>query len=623
MNRRLHTCAAALFVLLTAGSRPVEAQARHILVLQSFDRGNLTLDSFTGDFRVDVERRSRVPVTFTQAVVNLSGFDVSPEKLVVDYLLSLFAQRSRPDLVVTIGGPAAVFARKYRQQLFPASPLLFAAVDQRFVQRGSLADNETMIAAANDMAAVVDDILQLFPDTSNVFVVLGSGPHGRFWRRELDRDLERFRGRVTFTWSDELTLTGLLNRVATLPPRSAVYFLSFGTDTLVGAYAEDRVLADIHAAANAPLFGVLNAEMGHGIIGGTLMDMHEVSRQTADVALRVLNGELPADIDTPAQKPGPRVFDWRELRRWHVSDSRLPAGSVVLFRQPGVWERFKWLIIAGASALIAQALLIGGLLVHRAKRRRAEQSLRENVADLKAARGALSNLSRQLMKAQEQERSRLARELHDDLSQKMSFLAMDLARLRDTLPEDDAEARTQVRGLQDAVRTLGRDVQGISHRLHSSRLDYLGLSEASGRLCREMATRHGLDIEYAHDQVPAELGDGVAISLFRVLQEALSNSVKHSGAHRCAVTLRGTDGMLKLDVVDDGRGFDAAAARRGNGLGLISMQERLSLVDGAIVVESRPGAGTAIRATVPLPTHGVVNPQAVSSSVGGMRSTSA
>jgi signal transduction histidine kinase len=262
---------------------------------------------------------------------------------------------------------------------------------------------------------------------------------------------------------------------------------------------------------------------------------------------------------------------------------------------------------------MAQALLIGALLVSRAKRRRAEHSLREHVADLNAARGALSSLSRRLMEAQEQERSRLARELHDDLSQKVSFLAMDLARLRDTLPRDRLDERTQVRGLQEAVTMLARDVQSISHRLHSSRLHYIGLPEASARLCKEISSRHDLQIEYTHERVPSELAEGVAISLFRVLQEALSNVVKHSGAQRSIVTLRGTDAELKLDIVDDGRGFDPEAALRKHGLGLISMQERLRLVYGTVVVESKSGSGTAVRATVPLLAQTAMDAQGRSS----------
>ena len=330
-----------------------------MLLLQSLDRGNLTLDSFTGSFRIELERRSSEPVTFTQLVVNPTGFAVSPEKPVVDFLRAAFADRPKPDLVMTLGGPAATFARKYRRQLFPESPLLFACVDRRFMEGAPLATNETAVAVDNDFSKTIEDTLQLFPETSRVFMVTGSGPIGRFWQREMQREFRRFADRVTFVWSDELSFDQMLQRVASLPPRSAIFFLTFGTDAQGDSYPEERVLEEIHAAANAPLFGAHSPQMGHGIVGGRLVSVDELSRTSADVAVRLLDGESPGAIRVPAAEAGPAVFDWRELRRWSVDESRLPPGSIVRFREPGVWERFKWVILTSASVLLAQAALIG------------------------------------------------------------------------------------------------------------------------------------------------------------------------------------------------------------------------------------------------------------------------
>jgi signal transduction histidine kinase len=204
------------------------------------------------------------------------------------------------------------------------------------------------------------------------------------------------------------------------------------------------------------------------------------------------------------------------------------------------------------------------------------------------------------MEAQEQERARLARELHDDVNQRMSFLAIELAQLRSTLPDSAADARGQMGALYDGVVALGRDIQAISHRLHSSKLAHVGLATAAASFCSEASTRHDLKIEFVHEHVPADLPEGVAVSLFRVLQESVSNVVKHSGVRRCMVTLRGVEDRVRLDVIDDGRGFEVDAALTGLGLGLISMQERLRLVHGDLVVESSTGAGTAVRASVPV-----------------------
>jgi signal transduction histidine kinase len=182
----------------------------------------------------------------------------------------------------------------------------------------------------------------------------------------------------------------------------------------------------------------------------------------------------------------------------------------------------------------------------------------------------------------------------------MSFLAMDVARLREALTDDTEAAQDQALALQDDVISLGRDIQGISHRLHSSKIQVLGLRAAAESFCKDLSSRHDLKVEFLHENVPSSVPDRIAIGLFRVLQEALSNIVKHSGARECRVMLRGTDNELQLEVIDNGRGFDRGAAVTGQGLGLISMQERLNLLDGSVNISSAPGVGTTVLACAPL-----------------------
>ena len=179
------------------GAAPAEAQSpvRQVLLLQSFDRGNIVLDQFTGNFRVDLDQRAGAPVNIVQVVVGPTGFVGAPEQSVVDFIRSTFADRPKPDLIVTVAGPAAVFARKYRQQLFPDTPLLFAAVDQRYLRDAPLGENETAVAVVNDFPGLVDDILQLLPETRQVFMVMGSGQLGKFWRQELENQFRRFHDR--------------------------------------------------------------------------------------------------------------------------------------------------------------------------------------------------------------------------------------------------------------------------------------------------------------------------------------------------------------------------------------------------------------------------------------------
>jgi hypothetical protein len=268
---------------------------RQVLVLQTFDRGNLIIDHFTGNFRIDLEQRAGGPVNFVQVVVGPTGFVGPPEQSVIEFIRSTFADRPKPDLIVTIAGPAAVFARKHRRELFPDTPLLFAAVDQNFLGNAPLGENETAVAALNDFPGIVDDILQLRPQTRQVFMISGSGDVGKFWRKRLDEQFGRFRGRLEFVWSDDLSLPEILKRCSTLPPNSAIFFLTLGTDVTGAAYADERVMADLHAAANAPIFSAHDVYLGTGVVGGRLMSIDELSHRTTDSAFRILGGESPEE----------------------------------------------------------------------------------------------------------------------------------------------------------------------------------------------------------------------------------------------------------------------------------------------------------------------------------------
>jgi len=205
-----------------------------------------------------------------------------------------------------------------------------------------------------------------------------------------------------------------------------------------------------------------------------------------------------------------------------------------------------------------------------------------------------------LIEAHEAERTRIAGELHDDIGQRMAALTMELDALGQALPLPTDEARTRVRGLGDRTLQLAKDIQALSNRLHPPKLEYLGVASASASFCREVSRQQNVDIAFSHDGIPDGVPNRVALSLFRVLQEAVTNAVRHAGVHEVAVTLRGSLEDIRLEIIDAGVGFDRDAVLSGRALGLIGMQERVRMVNGDLVIESRPGAGTSIRARMPL-----------------------
>ena len=234
--------------------------------------------------------------------------------------------------------------------------------------------------AVNDFPGFVDDVLQLLPQTKHVFMVTGSGQIGRFWHQELNEQFTRFRDRLTFDWSDEMSFPQILARCASLPAHSAIFYITFGTDAAGAAYADERVLAELHAAANAPLFASHSVYIGAGIVGGRLMSVDELTHHTADAALRLLNGVPAVSIRVPPQARGQPIFDWQELQRWDIPENRLPSGSLVLNRNLSVWHEYPRTILSVLGALAIQAFLIVGLLMERRARRRAEIDSRRNLA---------------------------------------------------------------------------------------------------------------------------------------------------------------------------------------------------------------------------------------------------
>jgi len=225
-----------------------------------------------------------------------------------------------------------------------------------------------------------------------------------------------------------------------------------------------------------------------------------------------------------------------------------------------------------------------------------------DVTERKRAEAALSAMTRKLVEAQEQERARIARELHDDINQRLALLAVELEQLKNERNDLPSEVRVSVQKFGEQATEIAADVQTLSHELHSSKLDYLGVVRAMASWCRDFGERQGLEIDFKSHDVP-KLPREISLCLFRVLQEAVHNVAKHCGKKRIEVQLSNTSDEIHLIITDSGEGFDIEAARQSRGLGLTSMQERVRLIGGTIVIVSKPGAGTTIHVRVPFGTE--------------------
>jgi PAS domain S-box-containing protein len=223
-----------------------------------------------------------------------------------------------------------------------------------------------------------------------------------------------------------------------------------------------------------------------------------------------------------------------------------------------------------------------------------------DITDQRLAQQALSKVSSQLVEAQEKERNRIARDLHDDICQRLALLSMELDQTSRVLYKSPTTINTRLREIRTHCSEIARAVQSLAHQLHSPELDCLGLAAAIRGFCKKLAAEHGATIEYRETNVPTYLPQDISLCLFRVTQEALQNAIKHSGGTRFAVELSTTSHEIRLIVSDSGTGFDVEEAKLNRGLGLVSMEERINVMHGRLFIESKPRRGTRIFAIVPL-----------------------
>jgi signal transduction histidine kinase len=501
--------------------------------------------------------------------------------------LRLKYDQHRFDLVVPVGDMPVDFVLKNRDDLFPDSAIVF------FANRppGSRLPNSTGLIVPLNLTGTIELAATFHPNLQHIFVISSTGaPYEEVARAQFGPLGSRF----AITFLSGLPTRALEARLPSLPENSIVYYLNVDRDGANQIFRPLDYLDRIAAVSNAPVYSWVDSTLGHGVVGGSLKVQEVQMKTLGAIALRVLRGE-PAD-SIPVSSPDLNVnqVDWRELRRWRISEARLPPGTIVRFRELSLWDRYRIYILVAGAAFVAQTILIAALLAQRAGRRQAEDEARRSQAALRRSYDRLRDLGARLLKAQETERSRIARELHDDISQQMALLEMDLELLAEAV---DGQAVDLAGEVLNRANGIAKSVHDLSHRLHPEKLRLIGLPAALDGLQRELSLP-GVDISVACDDVPA-LPPDLTLCLFRVVQEALHNALKYSHARRVSVSLTGVGEALALTVVDDGAGFDVDA-EWGKGLGLISMAERVEAVGGTFRLQSSPGAGTRVEMSVPL-----------------------
>ena len=572
------------------------ASPRSVLVIHSGAESFPSNPILDAGIRETLASRSDLSIDYYAEYLEADLFPEEQASLAFkDYIRRKYQGR-RIDLVIAMTSAGLRFVLDHRGELFPDAPIVFfglvAPYDiTRDVGGGVTGITTTGVAHAETLKLA----LALHPSTQRVFVVASGQDDEQF--ESVRAEFREFSSRVTITYLNEKTLPGLLTAVKAIPLGSVILYIWHSQTDPGNVIYTDRVARLVADAATVPVYGTSDLYIGAGVVGGVVRSTRETGSRIGEMALRILTGTRAQDIPIEAAQVTPFV-DWRQLQRWGIAAARLPAGSQVLFREPSAWERYKVYIVGAVTTLFAQAALIGGLLIQRARRRKAEQEVHRSQAALRTSYDRIRDLGSKLLGAQESERSRIARELHDDISQQLAVLMVDVKLLaRTTQGGADAMAVDATKRIEG----IARSVHALSHRLHPAGLRVLGLVEALDGLQAEM-TRPDLTITFTHENVPVNLAPDLTLSMFRIAQEALQNALKHSKAHRVSVDLRGESDAVALTIVDDGVGFDVDGAW-GRGLGLISVRERIEAIGGTFQIHSSPGAGTTLAVRAPTSNH--------------------
>ena len=570
-----------LAILVTAALAVEASEPKRILLLHSFGRDFSPWDEYAKILRTELDRNAGGPLDIYEASLTTARFaDGNLDEPFVEYLHSLSEKRNL-DLIVTIGGPAAGFFQQYRSQISPSTPVLFMGLEHRRLP--PITSNQTALTEMVDFAGVVESILHVLPETNNIAVIVGNSPIEKFWLGQLREALQPFANRVAFTWFNELSLEEMLKRSAKLPPRTAIFFFVLSVDAAGVPHEGGKTVDRLHATASAPLFSYTDIYMGKGIVGGPLIPVPEVARKAASIAIRILNGESPNNIRTESVGFGTPRFDWREMRRWNISETSLPPGSVIDFREPTKFEQYRWYIIAVLAVCLIQAGVITALWLERIHRRRAERVARD--------------FSDRLITTQEDERSRLARELHDDITQRLAALAIEAGRAQS--PGSKQVVDLTMRGIREGLVKLSEDVHALSYQLHPSILDDLGLAEALNAECERFSRLELIRVDVKIDDNLAAAPPQIALCLFRIAQQALQNVARHARASLVEVSLQNSNRGFRICIRDNGVGFEPSHARERVSLGLVSMRQRIDLLGGELNIKSTPGHGTTVFAWAP------------------------
>lgn len=605
---RVFVAAVIATAISAAAADGAAPELKRIVIFNSYGQNFKPWRDYSTALRQELERQSRWPIDiqdFSVATARLEDQNVESE--FADYLRALFA-RGAPDLIVALGGPAAMFVQRNRQQLFPSTPMVMTAVEERRVQRSALTDKDAVVAVKQDVPALFGNIVRLLPATRTIAVVVGDSPNERFWQNEIRKELEPVLPNVRLLFWNRLSFADILKEAARLPPDSAIFWVQVQVDATGASHEGEQALKELYAAANAPIFSYDYAFFGGETVGGPMTSAFDSARKTSGAAVRILGGERPSDIKIPTLEYGPAKYDWRQLRRWSIAESSLPPGSEVYFRDPSPWETYRWQILLIASVILVQAALISVLVHERRGRLKAEVQARQQSAEL-------AHVNRYTMAGELT--ASIAHELNQPLGAILTNAESAALMLRSPNPD--------LNELNDIVEDIRRDDARASEvivRLRSllkkapfeeKELDLNDVLEETVTFLAPLATARKVELDaVTHLALLPIKGD--RIQLQQVITNLIVNAmdaVTSSAARKVDIEAARAGNRAEVSISDHGPGIPSDQVKRvfepffttkpeGMGMGLAIARTIVEAHGGRISAENLPNGGALFRISLPL-----------------------
>ncbi|MEJ2176129.1 MAG: ABC transporter substrate binding protein [bacterium] len=593
-----------------AQARDGQSEARRVVILNATDPYLPAFIVVDGAMREAI-RAGRSPRTDLYAeTLDKSRF---PQALLEQDTVQLLRKKYRDlkvDVVVAAATIALDFALRHRDAIWPGATIVFHSVSSAELHKRSLAPGTIGVPLQYDFGATLDLALKLRPGTRRVALVAGASESDRATLAIARASLERFAGRLEIEPLAGLSLADTLAAVRALPPDAVVLYVMMFRDGAGVPLVPRDVLERMAEVSNAPVFGVFETYLGHGIAAGSIASYMSQGRRAGELVARVLNGESPAAIGVQAPALPGCIADWRWLGRWGIDKRLLPADCEIRFREVTVWDRYHWQILAALAVILAQAGLIAALLIQRQQRRRAELAVQRH-------RGELFHATR--LATMGELTASIAHEVNQPLG---AILAnVDAAEM---LLESGKVPAEELRRILADVRRDDLRASDVIRRLrallakHETARERLQVHETVGDVLALLASdirRRGVEVATAFDpRLPAVLGDRVQLQ--QVMLNLIVNAMDAvadapSGRRRVSVrTRRTSDGEVVVSVADRGPGIPAVQLTklfesffttkpRGMGLGLSIARTIVEAHGGHIWAESDGRTGTTLQFTLP------------------------